>query len=377
MTIKDVLIIGAGPAGSTAAFKLASENYKVALLEKNPEIISNPCGAGMASSVQRWFPFDLKPAVDNVIKEVQFTWNLSDQVIADISESEPFWIVQRGQFDELLRDKAANAGAEIIRPFNVIKLETEKKIWRVTSGEGLHLEGKTLIIADGSYSPWPELLNLGPKKQRRASTISIQLKGQGNLKKTAAKFEFGLVHHGFAWAFPLNDGVSLGIGTFLGGNQILKSENILNKMLPSLGFESSDGIRKEELLNIWNGHSNLHGDNVVLIGDAGSLADPFLAEGLRPALMSGCEAAKHLNYWLKGEVKDLSSYSDAIKKKWGKSMAWGKRIAQVFYRFPRVGYQLGVKRATAPKRIAEILSGEMSYEDIAQRVIRRLILQKN
>ena len=50
-------------------------------------------------------------------------------------------------------------------------------------------------------------------------------------------------------------------------------------------------------------------------------------------------------------------------------MTWGRRIAQVFYRFPRTGYQLGVKRKTAPKRIAQILSGEMSYEDIAKRVI--------
>ena len=54
-------------------------------------------------------------------------------------------------------------------------------------------------------------------------------------------------------------------------------------------------------------------------------------------------------------------------------MAWGRRIAQVFYRFPRTGYQFGVKRKTAPKRIAQILSGEMSYEDIAKRVIRRLL----
>ena len=57
-------------------------------------------------------------------------------------------------------------------------------------------------------------------------------------------------------------------------------------------------------------------------------------------------------------------------------MAWGRRIAQVFYRFPKIGYQLGVKRPTAPKRIAQILSGEMGYADIAQRVIKRLLLKR-
>ena len=60
----------------------------------------------------------------------------------------------------------------------------------------------------------------------------------------------------------------------------------------------------------------------------------------------------------------------------GESMAWGRRIAQVFYRFPGVGYQLGIKRPTAPRRIAQILSGEMGYGDIAQRVIKRLLLQR-
>ncbi len=66
-----------------------------------------------------------------------------------------------------------------------------------------------------------------------------------------------------------------------------------------------------------------------------------------------------------------------MQRNWGNSMAWGKRISQVFYRFPKVGYQLGVKRPTAPKRIAQILSGEMSYEDIAKRVIKRLLFQNS
>ena len=70
---------------------------------------------------------------------------------------------------------------------------------------------------------------------------------------------------------------------------------------------------------------------------------------------------------------DLNYYSKTINNEWGRSMAWGKRIAQIFYRFPKTGYQLGVKRKTAPQRIAQILSGQMNYEDIAMRVIKRLI----
>ena len=93
--------------------------------------------------------------------------------------------------------------------------------------------------------------------------------------------------------------------------------------------------------------------------------------------MSGYEAAKNLIYWLEGNDNSLNEYTKTMKKNWGNSMAWGQRISQVFYRFPRVGYQLGIKRATAPKRIAQILSGEMSYEDIAKRVINRLLFQSS
>jgi flavin-dependent dehydrogenase len=147
-------------------------------------------------------------------------------------------------------------------------------------------------------------------------------------------------------------------------------------LLPSLGLAADAGERRHGRLRIWNGHHPLHGDGLVVVGDAASLCDPFLAEGLRPSLMSGCQAAAAVDRWLGGDGAALASYTATMRGDWGDSMAWGKRIAQVFYRVPKVGYQLGIKRPTAPQRIAQILSGEMGYGDIAQRVIRRLLFQR-
>ncbi|MFN9912132.1 MAG: hypothetical protein ACK53L_06090, partial [Pirellulaceae bacterium] len=92
--------------------------------------------------------------------------------------------------------------------------------------------------------------------------------------------------------------------------------------------------------------------------------------------LSATRASAALDRWLAGERGALADYSLTMRREWGDSMAWGKRIAQVFYRLPKVGYQLGVKRPTAPQRIAEILSGEVGYGDIAQRVIKRLMFQR-
>ena len=374
MTTKDVLIIGAGAAGATAAFHLAQAGHKVTLLEKNPEGLIKPCGGGMASSVQKWFPFSLLPVVDEVIKRVDFSWCLDDPVIADLPGSSPFWIVRREKLDSFITNQAVNAGAELLRPFKVMELQKYGQIWRVVSEDGRQLEAKAVVVADGSKSQWPKVFGLGPKKEHHAFTISVRLNGRGSLEQGTSRFEFGLVKHGFAWAFPITGGVNVGIGTFI-GQDVINSEEILEKILPSLGFPPDAGQRQQAPLRVWNGHNRLHGDGILAVGDAASLCDPFLAEGLRPALMSGYEAAYSLNKWLKGDKENLDDYSNTIQKEWGDSMAWGKRIAQVFYRFPQVGYQLGIKRPTAPKRIAEILSGKMGYGDIASRVIKRLLFQ--
>ena len=377
MTLLDVAIIGGGASGATTAFHLANKNKNVCILEKNYSSPLRNCGGGMSASVQNWFPFKLMPIVDEFITNVEFSWCNTDKVIAELSGSSPFWIVKREKLDSFLLDHAINSGCKLLTTFNVVNIQKCSNIWQVTALDGRQLESKAVVIADGSQSPWPKTFNLGPKKQKFASTFSGRIKRKGSFKNETARFEFGLVSNGFTWAFPLKNEVNIGIGTFLDNTNSLPVDEILQSFLPDLGFDPSEVIGKEAKLRVWNGHSNLNGDGILLVGDAASLCDPFLAEGLRPALMSGFEAAKSLISWLDGNVNSLDEYTKTMKNNWGNSMAWGKRISQVFYRFPKVGYQLGVKRRTAPKRIAQILSGELSYEDIAKRVIKRLLFQNS
>ncbi len=372
----DVIIIGAGVAGATAAFHLAKEGINVTLLDKGNVKSLRPCAGGMAASVQNWFPFELEPIVEETIRKVVFTWHLSDKVEANLPGSSPFWIVAREKLDQFLVNKAVNEGADNITSCEVIDICRNQERWQITSKEGLQIESKGLIIADGSNSPWPTTLNLGPQKPYFASTTSVRLNGRGLLEKGTSLFEFGLVRHGFAWAFPMGEFVNVGVGTFVGKDSTDRTK-VLEKLLPSIGFSADSGIRTVSKLRVWNGHHPLDGNGVIAIGDAASLCDPFLAEGIRPAILSGFEGAKAMKEWINGNSKRLTPYTKAIKKDWGISMSWGKRISQVFYRLPRLGYQLGIKRPTAPQRIAQILSGEMTYEAIAKRVIRRLLLKRN
>ena len=375
MTIKDVAIIGAGAAGASAAFHLSNKGNSVFILEKNTLDINKSQGEGMSASVQKIFPFNLDSSIEEVINKVSFSWNLKDNILAELPGKSPFWIINRNRLDSLIIKKAIEAGAEPIEQFEVKEVIRNGKNWQLKSKNGAQVLVKAVIIADGSNSKWSKSFNLGPKILRQAKTTIIELKGAGALRERTARFEFGLVKFGFAWAFPTREGINVGVGTFIGKDKSNRKK-IIEKFLPNLGFEAYEGEKKERLLNIWNGHYRLHGDGIVVVGDAASLCDPFLAEGLRPALLSGYEAARCIDNWLMNENKDLKEYTQIMKARWGNSMAWGKKIAQVFYRFPKIGYELGIKKPTAPERIAQILSGDLSYEDIAQRSIKRLLLGK-
>ena len=374
MNLFDVVIIGGGLSGSSTAAHLSCKGYSVLVLEKSNNKRIIPCAGGMAASMTNFLPIDISKAIETKVERVHFTYESKDKVVAELSGVPPFLIVKREVLDNLLIEKAKSQGTFFINSVKVKSLEKNTDSWTIKCNNKNSYESKFLVIADGSESQWSTFLKLGPKRPRYAQTAAIRLNGLGNLSKNSVRFDFGSIKYGFSWAFPLKQSTNIGIGTFI-GNYKIDNKELSKNVINYFGFNIDDYEIIYKRLRIWNGFYNLHIDRALVIGDAASLCDPFLAEGIRPALLSSFYAAESINQCLLNNDQDLSDYSKIMRLRWSKSMAWGKRIAEVFYRFPQTGYRLGVKRKTAPKRIAQILSGEMSYSDIAQRVIKRLLFQ--
>ncbi|HET8715769.1 MAG TPA: FAD-dependent oxidoreductase, partial [Holophagaceae bacterium] len=70
----DALILGAGPAGASAAWSLAKAGRRVLLLEKDPLPRVKPCGGGVSPQVAQWFDFDFSPVISNRVTRMRFTW---------------------------------------------------------------------------------------------------------------------------------------------------------------------------------------------------------------------------------------------------------------------------------------------------------------
>ncbi|MDR9404527.1 MAG: NAD(P)/FAD-dependent oxidoreductase, partial [Halothece sp. Uz-M2-17] len=176
---------------------------------------------------------------------------------------------------------------------------------------------------------------------------------------------------GYLWNFPKADGYSLGIGAFSKrGSQNLRQ--ILADYARLFDVDLTQAPHWGHPISLWNGNQKLHTDRALLAGEAACVVDPFTAEGIRPSIFSGIKAAEAVANALDGDSSALGNYSRAIAQEWGKEMIWARRLADTFYRFPRFGYRMGVKRASATQTLVKIAIGEKRYSEVAQRALQRL-----
>jgi geranylgeranyl reductase family protein len=365
----DCIIVGAGPAGGTAAYHLAKRGRSVLVLERESLPRYKPCGGGVSPQVAQWFDFDFTPAISLKINTIRFTWKKEDPVESSLEHMEPIWMVRRDVFDHFLVQQAQKQGAELRDGTEVKGIEFKGDHWQVnTTTEPV--AGRYLIAADGAKGQMAKWLGFKDRKRRLAGALEAEADAQVE-RPEVVHFEFGLVKNGYIWNFPKADGYSIGVGTFRGGEpQDFKA--ILTEYSTLFDIDFKNTRQYGHPLCLWDGEQALHTQNALLAGEAACVVDPMTAEGIRPSIFSGMKAAEFIDQALGGNANALEQYTETMNRDWGGEMAWAQRLASVFYRVPQLGYKLGVKRPSAAARMGQILSGELRYSDVASRALKRL-----
>jgi len=364
----DCIIVGGGPAGSAAAYHLAKAGRSTLLLEKAALPRYKPCSGAVSPSVADWFDFDFSPAIDSKITRVRYTWKLGDAIDAQL-ETDPIWSVKREVFDQFLIDQAKAAGAQIKDQMAVIGIEFKGDHWQVQTATD-SLSARYIVAADGAKGPMADWLGFRVHKLREAGALEV--KTDEPVEAGAFSFEFGVAKNGCLWSFPKAQGYSLGVSSFI-GNSIKDPQGLLRKYSPDMvGTTTNQSECYTHPLKLWDGNHDLHAQQALIVGEAAAIVDPLTAEGIRPAMFSGMTAAQAIDKALNGDAAALKNYTQTIHESWGADMQWAQRIATVFFRVPKIGYRVGIKRPTATKRLGQILAGEVSYADIAGRVIKRI-----
>jgi geranylgeranyl reductase family protein len=305
----DVIIVGAGPAGSCAAKFLADAGVKVVLVDAARFPRRKPCAGWVNDKAVRQFPF--LDAVRRKVKAAPFkrmTFHSPDlaQKAEFSGRSHVGHIVLREKFDTELVNLAAKAGADVVLGKKVVDIEMgENGIAAVMAG-GKRLVGRLLVGADGVHSTVACAAGLRPRWGDEHLVVTLSKTLPLTQRQRAACFGTGGIHvalgfagaPGYAWAFPGALHVNVGVGVRAPAAARLKDlyaawgKGLLaNGLLPpNADLDDPDGAAVPAGAAI--DFENHVGKRTILVGDAGGFASAASGEGIYPAIRSAALAAK-------------------------------------------------------------------------------------
>ncbi len=305
----DVVIIGGGPSGATAAEELAKKGRKVAFLDKLGRI--KPCGGAVPPRLIKDFQIPDEQLVAK-IKTARMISPTSRKVDMPI-ENGYVGMIDRENFDEFLRKRATKYGATRLTG-SFIKIDRSKENPIVTyreksTGEKKQVETKSIIGADGARSNVARAEIPGGKQIPYVIAYHEIIKAPVN--DTYDPDRCDVIYDGkispdfYGWVFPHGKYASVGMGTGVDGIDLKKATKMLRE---STNLSECQTIRKEgapiplKPLDKWD-----NGKDLVVAGDAAGVVAPSSGEGIYYAMIGGEEAAYAIDMFLKtNNAKDLT-----------------------------------------------------------------------
>ncbi|MEK6280666.1 MAG: NAD(P)/FAD-dependent oxidoreductase [Acidobacteriota bacterium] len=391
----DVLIVGAGPAGSFAAERLARGGMRIALFDGRPEGAAKACGGGVTAKALKAWPH-LLGAVGRTVDELEMYSPSGKRLHLKLEE--PFAIYSRIAFDSYLRDLAAKAGAQVVfEKISTGGIKKTEKGWQLRGARGREWTGKLLVGADGANSAIAKKLAgpLAASDMEVAFGYRAPLPNIGNAPTVIAFLPSWV---GYAWAFPRPDHISFGIAT--------TQEAFDHKALDELLWQFMIGYywqREDPKAHIWAkleepnaqrireklettaesyaaripgladqtwDKRRVCGEGWALLGDAAGFADPVTGEGIYYALRSAelfAEAflegrsEEYEKRWRADFGAELRRASQMRRRFYGNF--WGAPFTERMIEFAQ-GHR-GIKKV-----LGDLVAGEQGYVGLKKKLAR-------
>ncbi len=372
----DVVVVGAGPAGASAAYAAACTGRRVLLLEKAELPRYKTCGGGIIGPSRDALPpgFDL-PLRDRV-HAVTFSLN-GKLTRTRRSKNMLFGLVNRPDFDVQLVKTAQDAGAELRTGATVSRVEQhgsavpDRRTVAVVLGDGEVVLARAVVGADGSAS------RIGAHVGVKMDQVDLGLEAEIPVPPTVAEdwagrvlVDWGPIPGSYGWVFPKGDTLTVGVISARGEGAATKRylDDFIGR-LGLAGFEPS--ISSGHLTRCRAEDSPLSRGRVLVCGDAAGLLEPWTREGISFALRSGRLAGE----WAArvAEAHDAVdarrqalNYAFAIKAGLGVEMGVGRRMLTLFSRRPGLIHAALTGFRPAWQAFAKIVRGTTTLAEIVR-----------
>ena len=331
----DILVVGAGPAGSSAAGESARAGARTLLIDAKMQIGERPhCGEFVPSRLFGEFDLDRSSIIQNVrFMETRIvdswkndeeatgarTWGTPESTSGEkwAETISPGYVIDRARFDRDLARSAAACGATVMCATRLVRREIGR--WIVRQGpHEIALQARYVIAADGALSTVARAM--GMDHPEVLTGIQIEAPLVGRYDRTFVFLHKEIVE-GYGWVFPKGSVANVGVGISRGEN--LSPEKILGKFVTFLNeaklIKPGRLARSGGTIPISGLRSSLVRENVVFCGDAAGLTHPVTGAGIPQAIFSGILAGQTVSEALKAENQSLlGKYEDEIRGRYGK-----------------------------------------------------------
>jgi geranylgeranyl reductase family protein len=355
----DAIVVGAGPAGSTAALRLARGGARVLMLDRERFPRDKPCGGGLTYRAVRQLPVAVDPVVEDVVSRFELGFRYRRRFERG-GEGPLVLMTQRRRLDAFLAEQAAAAGVEFRDGVRATALEPSGGVrW-----EGGGASAPVVIGADGVNGLCARTLGVAARRRHGVAlegNVSYVHAREGRWRGRAV-VELGAVPGGYAWVFPKGDHVNVGVGGWESEGPRLREH--LERACGEYGLPSS----RLEALRGYRLPMRLVGDSagegrVLLVGDAAGLVDPLSGDGIYEALVSARLAAESVL------ADDLSGYGARLDAALARTLAASWKAKLALERSPRLVY--GVARLPLVWGFtAAFLRGDIGHPGEARGLVR-------
>ena len=372
----DVIIIGAGAAGASAAYELANRGADVLVLEKEKLPRYKTCGGGVVHRAIEKLPFNTDGIIERNFNTIDIYDHETDLFFNVTREKPVITMMMRADLDNLIISEAVKIGAEVNDGVKAIRVVNNNESIEVITG-GTTLKADFVIAADGAFGISAKICGMN-KNFFRVPAIECEVSlpdDEFDYYKNSTRFDFGFIPHGYAWVFPKKNHISVGIASMK--KLRVNLNDYLEKYFAMLGLKDVSNIEKHgHIIPIIPFRLKPVYKRILLTGDTVGLADPITTEGISYAIESGQLAAKAILDGCKDHQKVEEIYSKSLKPlfnelNYARILAWFVHGSPCIRRFVFRHYG---KRLS--ELLADVIMGEKNYSDIMKKPSNYLKLFK-
>lgn len=370
----DVVVIGGGPAGSSAARRAAMHGLSVLLLEKQEMPRRKPCGGALSEHAISYLDFKLP---QRLVEWECFGARVhyGPAVLTHKKNDRIAILVSRADFDDYLVEMAINAGVEV-RFVPATSLEVNQSCV-VTKTPNHEYTSRVVVIASGTskrfsrYVREPDLEN----EEGICFEANVPVTSPDSFENLRGLIDiyFGVAQYGYGWLFHHGHYYSIGIGGLR--SKLKQPKRIMQDFLRSLGLSPIQSTTIGHPIPRGGIPRTLVAPHLILVGDAAGFVDPFYGEGLAYAIRSGQLAADSiLDAFGRGDFtrEFLESYSHQCDVEFADNLYYSLLLSKLLHAQPSLFLKLLAADESVLARYLDIPLRRSSYKSFLQWLCPRL-----